>query len=68
MAKLFGIGKQQAPAPIPVPAAPPPAPTVDQASAQSDYADRLRKRRGFASTIVVPDSSQSLGGTAAVLG
>jgi hypothetical protein len=62
------FSKPKVAAPPPTPAPPPPAPTVDQASAQSDYADRLRKRRGFASTIIVPDNGNSLGGASAVLG
>jgi hypothetical protein len=41
---------------IPTPQAPEPVPTIDQAAAANDYADRLRMRRGAASTILVPNS------------
>jgi len=46
---------------IPTPPQPAPTPTIDQAAQATDYADRLRRRRGAAATILVPDS---LGGVA----
>ena len=64
MSKLFSPPKVNAPPP---PEAPPPAPTVDQAAQQSDYLDRLRKRRGAASTILVPDQLGSSGSSASAL-
>jgi hypothetical protein len=67
MAKWFSP-KVPTPTPPPVPEPAPPAPTVDMAASNQDYLDKVRKRRGFASTIVVPDSNNSLGGSAAVLG
>lgn len=42
--------------PTPEPAAAPP--TIDEAAKASDYMDRLRRRRGRASTILVPDGAQ----------
>ena len=51
----------------PEPAAAPP--TVDQAADLQDQSDKLRRRRGRASTILVPDRATSpMTGTAAVLG
>lgn len=50
---------------IPTPQAPTPVPTIDTATAATDYADRLRKRRGSASTILVPDSASLGGGSTA---
>ena len=38
----------------PEPAAPPP--TIDEAARSQDYADRVRRRKGRASTILVPDA------------
>ena len=46
---------------IPTPAPTAVLPTIDAAAQAQDTADRLRKRRGAASTILVPDNA-SLGG------
>ena len=46
---------------IPTPAAPVAPPTIDQAAAANDYADRLRRRQGAASTVLVPPSLGSIG-------
>ena len=48
---LFG-GEPSVQAPPP-PAPPPPVPTIDQAVVNQDQMDRLRRRRGAASTILV---------------
>ena len=50
---------------IPTPAPPEPVPTIDAAAQANDYADRLRRRRGAASTILVPDLTGGLGGNQA---
>jgi hypothetical protein len=52
MAQLF---HPKVPAPVVVNQDVPAAPTVDVAAAQLDTADRLRKRKGSASTILVKD-------------
>lgn len=58
----------------PVPQAVAPAPTIDEAMTRTDFMDRLRRRRGAASTILVPGPGQmnALGsggaGTATLLG
>jgi hypothetical protein len=46
---------------LPTPEAPPPVPTVDAAAVQQDYQDRLRRRRGRKSTVLVPDAGNTLG-------
>ena len=52
-----------------VPEPPKPAPTIDEAAQASDYADRLRRRRGRASTIKVSDPTAAASpAAAAVLG
>lgn len=50
---------------IPTPPTPEDPPTIDQAAAANDYADRLRMRRGAASTILVPNSLGAAGSAAA---
>ena len=67
MSKLFGSPKVSIPGPADVPAAPL-IPTVDEAARNVDLADNLRRRRGAASTILVPDrmAYANLGGTAAL--
>ena len=50
---------------IPTPPPPEPVPTIDTAAQANDYADRLRRRRGAASTILVPDAFSMLGGNQA---
>lgn len=50
---------------IPTPPPPEPVPTIDTAAQANDYADRLRRRRGAASTILVPDMAGLLGGNTA---
>ena len=46
------FGAPSVPAP-PAPEPPPPVPTIDQAALQQDQTDKLRRRRGAASTILV---------------
>lgn len=60
MSKLFRPPPVQQ---LPTPEAPPPVPTatVDTAAVQQDYQDRLRKRRGRKSTVLVPDAGNALG-------
>lgn len=41
---------------VPEPQAPPP--TIDEAANRQDYTDRLRRRRGAASTVLVKDVAQ----------
>ena len=57
---------------IPTPQQPAPTPTIDQAAQNTDQADRLRRRRGAAATILVPGQTNSLGAppsaAAAILG
>jgi hypothetical protein len=62
LSKIFGGGQKQAPAPV-VPEAPPPPPTVDTAALNRDQADRLRRRKGARSTIMVAGDG-GLGGSA----
>lgn len=54
MSSLFKSPSVQAPTPQPVP-------TIDTAAQQQDVSDRMRRRRGAASTILVGDP---LGGAA----
>lgn len=53
---------------VQVPDAPPPPPTIDEAANAQDYADRIRRRRGRASTIKVPDAVQPAAQAQSVLG
>jgi hypothetical protein len=55
MSGLFGGPK--APKPPPPPAPPPPVPTVDDAANQSEAQDKLRRRKGKASTVLNSDLS-----------
>jgi hypothetical protein len=55
MSFLFGK-PQAAVAPPAAPQPTPATPTIDQASNQQDFADRLRRRRGRRATILVPDT------------
>jgi hypothetical protein len=54
----------------PKPPPPPPAPpTVDQAAQQADAANLIRRRQGYAATVLsTPGSQQTRTGTAAPLG
>lgn len=59
MSSLFKKPTIQAPAPAPAAAPavePPPVPTIDQAARSQDQTDKIRRRRGRASTILVPDT------------
>jgi hypothetical protein len=51
---------------IKTPDAPPPPETIDEAARQQDYTERLRKRKGRSSTVLVPNTSG--GPSAQVLG
>lgn len=51
-----------------MPDAPAPPPTIDEAAQSQDYVDRLRRRRGRASTILVPDATAPAAGAKALLG
>ena len=64
MSSLFGSKTAQ------TPEAPAPPPTVNEAAQNQDYLDRLRKRKGAASTILVPDyiGAKPQSGAKAVLG
>jgi len=53
MSFLFKSPKVQAPPP---PEPTPPVPTIDAAANQQDFADKLRRRRGRRSTILVPET------------
>lgn len=71
IAKLFKPPTPAAVAPPAAPAAPPPTPTYDQAAMQQDQEDRIRQRKGSASTILVPGMltpSSQTGGASAMLG
>lgn len=46
---------------IPTPPAPEKPPTIDTVAQNTDQADRLRRRRGAASTVLVPNPTGSLG-------
>jgi hypothetical protein len=62
LSKIFGGGPKQVAAPaVPEPAAPPP--TIDQAAVAQDAADRLRRKRGARSTILVDGSGTGSAGT-----
>ena len=53
------------------PKAPPeaaPVPTVNEAANAQDFSDRLRRRKGRASTILVPDATAPASGAKALLG
>lgn len=70
MEAIFGRQKQPEPPPTPAPVAQTPVPTIDQAARSQDMSDKLRKRRGRLSTILVPEqfgapaagAKQQLGG------
>jgi hypothetical protein len=69
LSKIFG-GAPKVAAPA-VPEAPPPPPTIDQAAVSQDAADRMRRRRGARSTIMVqPNATGASAGpaTKSVLG
>lgn len=65
MGGLFGGSKAPAPQPIPEPPKPIPVPTVDEAKDTLDNADKLRRRRGQASTILAGKSDTGSGDLAA---
>lgn len=46
------FSKPKAPPPPPPPAPPPPVPTVDDAANSSEAEDKLRRRKGRASTVL----------------
>lgn len=54
MGGLFSGPK--APKPPPPPAPPPPTPTVDEAAQSSEAEDKLRRRKGRASTVLSQDA------------
>lgn len=64
--KLFGSPKAPAPAPAPEPA---PVPIVDKDAMAREAGDRLRKRRGRASTMLSPTGAPGpTVGTATLMG
>lgn len=50
---------------IPTPEAPKPAETIDEAARQQDFSERMKKRKGRSSTVLVPNAG---GASATVLG
>jgi hypothetical protein len=56
MSFLFKAPQVQAPAPMAAPEPTPPTPTIDQAAVGQGFADKLRRRRGRRSTMLVPDT------------
>lgn len=44
---------------VQVPDAPAAPPTINDAANAQDYGDRVRKRKGRASTVLVPDSTSA---------
>jgi hypothetical protein len=56
MSFLFGSPKAPTPAPPAAPEPTPPTPTIDQAALGQEFADKMRRRRGRRSTILVPDT------------
>lgn len=46
------FSKPKAPPPPPPPAPPPPVPTIDDAANSSEAEDKLRRRKGRASTVL----------------
>lgn len=54
MSFLFGSSTPQAPAPVQ-------PPTVDDSAAAADAAEKMRKRRGRASTVLSPNDNDTLG-------
>jgi hypothetical protein len=58
-----------APKAPPPPAPPPKPPTLDQAAQQADQSDMIRKRRGYAATVLTQDGTpQTRTGTRSLLG
>ena len=59
-----------APSPPKAPTPPPPAPNIDVAQQQADAGDLLRRRRGFAATVLSQPGNvpQTRTGTKSVLG
>jgi hypothetical protein len=52
----------------PPPAPPPKPPTIDQAAQQADANDMIRRRRGYAATVLPQDQPATRTGTRSVLG
>lgn len=53
---------------INVPDSPAPPPTVNDAANAMDYSDRVRKRKGRASTVLVPNAAPAAASQSTVLG
>lgn len=57
------------PSPPPAPKPPPPPPTIDQAAQQADANNLIRRRQGYAATVLSQNSQPNTRtGTSSILG